>query len=762
MARISLSMLTLIALILLISQVALSQDEVIPSTSIVNNGLGASVHVPTSTDEESEPITFSEFPLGTAVSNQYANKGILFSGDSPFISTDGSNPTSPVLSGTPQFRGDIEGTFVDPTDGKTPVVVESFTLDAGYFDELASTRIEWFDPAGKRLGQRTNTGYGIERFKIEGGNIARWRMSIIKTEPAGYAVDNISFTPVQASVLFREGIEDKKKGTWGFLEDEIPGWDHVGFTIDNLVYESHPGYSSGIYYSEDGKETANIVGTNGVQAQHTKKTFEHDAMSSGATNSPVTAFEQIPVERNLAEKIRDKIKTQISPRAGFQFIDYGSLKSIDATLSPSAQKGGNGTFTCVGLVEWAAEQAGHKNGQGFIRNSFESIPLIDVDVFPPNIEIREFPLLSPQLLNWAMKGSTTWDDIKQWYQGIFDPVDFVITDPLGRQLGYTDFLGEKNEIPNAFYSENGDVEQFLIPNPVAGSYQIEFVGLGKQVMGAMASAAHTEGIYTELAQGEKLTVTFDVEMQIGVPGDVNFDGCINGKDIEAISGKINTFSGDLTDPADIDGNGIIEQPDIDLLNKLTSLNIACLALPDLVVQEVTSTENNIQVVIKNQGAGPVPPEQDFWVDVYINPQTPPTAVNQVWDFVGNEGLVWGVVAPDVPLHPGQTITLTIGDGYYWPTLSKFSGSIPIGTPIYAQVDSANANTPYGGVLESHEMAGDTYNNISGPVLSKGGVEADQGNVRFYLPMIVGGGSISKVKSAEVLSTDNEETLPMRP
>jgi len=34
-----------------------------------------------------------------------------------------------------------------------------------------------------------------------------------------------------------------------------------------------------------------------------------------------------------------------------------------------------------------------------------------------------------------------------------------------------------------------------------------------------------------------------------------------------------------------------------------------------------------------------------------------------------------------------------------------------------QVDSANANTTYGAVLENHEMASWAYNNILGPVLS---------------------------------------------
>jgi hypothetical protein len=36
-----------------------------------------------------------------------------------------------------------------------------------------------------------------------------------------------------------------------------------------------------------------------------------------------------------------------------------------------------------------------------------------------------------------------------------------------------------------------------------------------------------------------------------------------------------------------------------------------------------------------------------------------------------------------------------------------------GTPVYAQVDSVNSDTTYGGVLETHEiLLGQPYNNIT--------------------------------------------------
>jgi hypothetical protein len=197
-----------------------------------------------------------------------------------------------------------------------------------------------------------------------------------------------------------------------------------------------------------------------------------------------------------------------------------------------------------------------------------------------------------------------------------------------------------------------------------------------------------------------------------------------------------------------------------ILNAVTTPPVA---QPDLVVQNIIATEDNIQIIIKNQGAGSVPLEHDFWVDVYINPNTPPTSVNNVWDFMGEQGLVWGVVAPGVPMQPGATITLSIGDRYYWPSLSNFSGSIPLGTPIYAQVDSANSESTYGGVLESHESAGGVYNNIAGPVLSKA-VESSKLNAKLYLPLITSS-SASAAANSEAASAESvklEETLPVRP
>src|SRR4051812_31911962 len=139
-------------------------------------------------------LTFSEYSVGTAITNQYQPQGILFGGDSPFIANDGADPTSPVLSGTPQFQGAIEGTFVDPASG-APRTVGHFSLDAGYFDEIGSTRLTWYAATGTVLGSAVNGDYGIYHFDVSAPGIARWRIEIVGVEDAGSAIDNMSFPP---------------------------------------------------------------------------------------------------------------------------------------------------------------------------------------------------------------------------------------------------------------------------------------------------------------------------------------------------------------------------------------------------------------------------------------------------------------------------------------------------------------------------------------------------------------------------------------
>ncbi|MEO9964186.1 MAG: T9SS type A sorting domain-containing protein [Reichenbachiella sp.] len=544
---------------------------------------------------ESQVITFSEYSTGTYITNQYQSYGIIFSGASPFITSDGANPTSPVLSGSPIFQGSITGTFVDPINGN-PVGVQSFSFDAGYFDAFGSTRVEWFDVDGNKLGQKINSEFGIENLKMTGGNIGSWTISVIENEPSGFAIDNVSYVEANSQLLFREKRDSEKDGSWGFGDDEIPGFDHVGFYTNGLVYESHPGYDAGEYYSAEDDDIVNITTLEGVQAQHTLGSFEYDAKLGEV--SPVKDFVQIPIDEDLASLMLTQIQSVMGQE--FQFIGF-DLDGLLKTLSPSAQKGGSGSFTCVGLVEWAAEQAGHNGGEGFILNSLESVTVPDPNnPFSATIEV---PILSPQLLNYAVKSQQILENTEQWVQGFFDPVDFMITDPLGRRLGYTSETGVINEIPNSFYSGDGNVELVLIPKPVPGAYTYELIGVDDDVLAVLSSADTLSIIDTFLSPEDTALTYIMIEPKLATVGDVNEDSQVDESDVLALAPLLNTFTDGLGHPGDIDGDGLLSDIDMELLEKLVSVVDS--------IPEIEPYEEAYTLAVEDHA--------DFNLQVYPNP-----------------------------------------------------------------------------------------------------------------------------------------------
>jgi hypothetical protein len=113
-----------------------------------------------------------------------------------FITQDGANPTSPVLSGSPQFNGSIAILFSTPQFG--------VGLDGGFFNAVAGTAITAFDSLGNVLGSVTNTGLGIEFLGLVSDNglaqISGLLFSLVGAEPAGFAIDNVRFG-VQGQVV---------------------------------------------------------------------------------------------------------------------------------------------------------------------------------------------------------------------------------------------------------------------------------------------------------------------------------------------------------------------------------------------------------------------------------------------------------------------------------------------------------------------------------------------------------------------------------
>jgi hypothetical protein len=127
---------------------------------------------------------------------------------------------------------------------------------------------------------------------------------------------------------------------------------------------------------------------------------------------------------------------------------------------------------------------------------------------------------------------------------------------------------------------------------------------------------------------------------------------------------------------------------------------------DLVVLDVTITGSEGTVTICNAGAAATP--DDFWVDMYVNPNPAPPGINQPWHTIANHGAAWGVTTP---LDPDQSLILTTGGAYSY----NRSSSFPAGANVYAYVDSINYATTTGNVQESNEG-----NNVFGPAVSTAG------------------------------------------
>src|SRR5215469_403700 len=139
---------------------------------IVRNGLFAImvlVGVALAGQAHAVLLTFSEFPVGTVITNQYAPQGVLFAaltGNAPIIANDGSVPTSPVLSPQPPFSGDFQWTF---PSGATGV-----QFDSGFWNNLGTAVIDVFNTSNVLVGAVTNTSTGNVHFDLSSfGDIGR-------------------------------------------------------------------------------------------------------------------------------------------------------------------------------------------------------------------------------------------------------------------------------------------------------------------------------------------------------------------------------------------------------------------------------------------------------------------------------------------------------------------------------------------------------------------------------------------------------------
>jgi hypothetical protein len=129
--------------------------------------------------------------VAISITNQYQPRGILFGGDSPFISPDRSNPTSPVLSGTPLFNGAITGTFVKPDGTKRKVA--HFSLDVGYIDDPGSVTVTAYSASGSVLKAVNIDQTGIVPVTVKVAGISSFQVAEVSADTAGFAIDNVVY-----------------------------------------------------------------------------------------------------------------------------------------------------------------------------------------------------------------------------------------------------------------------------------------------------------------------------------------------------------------------------------------------------------------------------------------------------------------------------------------------------------------------------------------------------------------------------------------
>jgi T5SS/PEP-CTERM-associated repeat protein len=385
----------------------------------------------------------------------------------------------------------------------------------------------------------------------------------------------------RASLLFRSNGESSVP--WIVSGNDIPGWDHAALQLDNRVYESHPGYKLVDYYSRfDAPEVKRIPNINGVQDVHSFGSFMHDWPEPEGTD--VTSTMEVAIPRALGWSMASSFMAWRGRT--FAYIDPTNFTSLWNTARPSLQKGAEGRFTCVGAIERAAELAGLDGGQGFIPNARESLRVSVLGV-----GVIEVPLLSPSLLAYyagsrtlanrgrpseinadgqvvtarpghGRSGAGSSGMVRGAVQGlaILRNAEVVVTDPLGRRFGNIAGTGTLNEIPMAFFSGAGEMQQFAIERSVPGVYEVRLVGRGGTASAAIAGSAGEASWEGAMPEGTHRSMSIRV---LGTIGDADDNGVVDGSDVTTVVENWN-LAGDWG-LGDFDGDAMVGESDLRLV-----------------------------------------------------------------------------------------------------------------------------------------------------------------------------------------------------
>lgn len=89
-----------------------------------------------------------------------------------------------------------------------------------------------------------------------------------------------------------------------------------------------------------------------------------------------------------------------------------------------------------------------------------------------------------------------------------------MTDPDGRQSGYTESTGSVNQIPGTYYSGDGAVELLIVPLPPDGTYNVQLAGLGGDFNASItvvdSNGKSTNIVSQNLSEGATSSISFQV------------------------------------------------------------------------------------------------------------------------------------------------------------------------------------------------------------------------------------------------------------
>lgn len=138
---------------------------------------------------------------------------------------------------------------------------------------------------------------------------------------------------------------------------------------------------------------------------------------------------------------------------------------------------------------------------------------------------------------------------------IIDPVDFVVSDPQGRRVGYTEATGTVNEVPGAYYSGNGPVELIVLPVTEDGDYNVQLTGLGGDFnysATVVNGSSVTTTIFSDtLGEGAGESVAINVDSNNAIP--VGLGLALRGRDSDSNSSAVSTlgFGSSLSSTGDL-------------------------------------------------------------------------------------------------------------------------------------------------------------------------------------------------------------------